>query len=551
MFTLINKSIIISIRGELKKKNYIIASILQIVLMALGYYIFLPPLNIQAISFWVFFIASVCMFIFIFAIAASTSEVVRITNNSKMRDLPKVISIPSMLISIIIAVILIVNVACSPLFNAGSYSRRIIIDETKEFSNDIAEVDFNTLPLLDRDSSEKLGDRVMGQMSELVSQDYVSNQYTQINYNNEITRVTPLEYADIIKWFTNRKDGVKGYIKVNSVNGNTELVKLEKGMKYMPSAYFNENLNRRLRFAYPTTVFGDAKFEIDNDGNPYWIVPTYSYTAVGLKTKVSGAIIFNPIDGTSKKYKMEDVPTWVDNAINAELLIEQIDDWGNYKGGFLNSIFGQKNVVNTTKGYNYLAMNDDIYLYTGITSVMSDESNLGFILSNMRTGETNFYAVAGAEEYSAMASAQGQVQQMQYVSTFPLLINLNNKPTYLVSLKDAAGLVKMYGFVDVQDYQKVVVTDASKGIETASQNFLQSYAEEISDNILTKKDITVKNIKSATKSGNTYYYITDQDSKKYVASIELGDKLAFTSVGDKLTIGYYDIKEITEVVKIY
>ena len=197
----------------------------------------------------------------------------------------------------------------------------------------------------------------------------------------------------------------------------------------MPSAYFNENLNRRLRFAYPTTVFGDAKFEIDNDGNPYWIVPTYSYTAVGLKTKVSGAIIFNPIDGTSKKYKMEDVPTWVDNAINAELLIEQIDDWGNYKGGFLNSIFGQKNVVNTTKGYNYLAMNDDIYLYTGITSVMSDESNLGFILSNMRTGETNFYAVAGAEEYSAMASAQGQVQQMQYVSTFPLLINLNNKPT--------------------------------------------------------------------------------------------------------------------------
>ena len=289
------------------KKNYIIASILQIVLMALGYYIFLPPLNIQAISFWVFFIASVCMFIFIFAIAASTSEVVRITNNSKMRDLPKVISIPSMLISIIIAVILIVNVACSPLFNAGSYSRRIIIDETKEFSNDIAEVDFNTLPLLDRDSSEKLGDRVMGQMSELVSQYYVSNQYTQINYNNEITRVTPLEYADIIKWFTNRKDGVKGYIKVNSVNGNTELVKLEKGMKYMPSAYFNENLNRRLRFAYPTTVFGDAKFEIDNDGNPYWIVPTYSYTAVGLKTKVSGAIIFNPIDGTSKKYKMEDV----------------------------------------------------------------------------------------------------------------------------------------------------------------------------------------------------------------------------------------------------
>lgn len=249
---------------------------------------------------------------------------------------------------------------------------------------------------------------------------------------------------------------------------------------------------------------------------------------------------------------MEDVPSWVDNAYNPDLIIEQVDDWGNYKGGFLNSIFGQKNVVNTTAGYNYLALNDDVYLYTGITSVMSDESNLGFILSNMRTGETMFYSVPGAEEFSAMASAEGQVQQMQYVSTFPLLINLNNKPTYMVSLKDAAGLVKMYGFVDVADYQKVVVTDASKGIIEASQNYLNSYAEEISDDILVKKDITIASIKSATKSGNTYFYITTTDSKKYIASIELGDKLAFLSKDDKLTVGFYETEDdIIEIVRIY
>lgn len=533
------------------KKNYIIAGIMQIVLMGVGYYIFLPPLNIQSFGFWAYVLVSLALFTLLFSIAHSTKNVIRFSNNSKMSDLPKILSVPVIALFLIIGAIIIVDIIASPLFNASSYSKRITIDETKDFSNDIAEVNFNMLPLLDRDSSEKLGDRVMGQMSELVSQYYVSDQYTQINYNNEIIRVTPLEYADIIKWLTNRKDGVKGYIKVNSVNGNTELVKLDKGMKYTPSALFNENLRRRLRFAYPTTIFGDEKFEIDNEGNPYWIIPTYSYTAVGLKTKVTGVVIFNPIDGSSKKYKMKDVPTWVDNAINADLLIEQVDDWGNYKGGFFNSIFGQKNVVNTTEGYNYLAMNDDIYLYTGITSVMSDESNLGFILSNMRTGETNFYSVPGAEEYSAMASAQGQVQQMNYVSTFPLLINLNNKPTYLVSLKDAAGLVKMYGFVDVQDYQKVVVTDASKGIEVASQNFLESYADEISDSILNKKTITIKSIKSATKSGNTYYYITDENNKKYVASITLGDSLAFTSVQDKLTIGYYKEKDITEITKLY
>lgn len=534
------------------KKNYIIAALVQLVLMFLAYYIFLPPINIQSFGFWIYVVVSLVAFTIIFGVAVATKEVVKITNNSKLNDFPKVTSIPTIIILIIVLGIAVIDFVCSPLFNAGSYSRRITIDETKDFANDISEVDFNTLPLLDRDSSSKLGDRVMGQMSELVSQYYVSDQYTQINYNNEITRVTPLEYADFIKWITNRKNGVKGYIKVNSVNGDTELVKLDKGMKYVPSASFNENLHRRLRFAYPTVVFGDARFEIDNEGKPFWIVPTYSYTAVGLKTKVSGVIIFNPVDGSSKKYKMSDVPSWVDNAYNAELLIEQVDDWGNYKGGFFNSIFGQKNVVNTTEGYNYLAMNDDVYLYTGITSVMNDESNLGFILSNMRTGETNFYSVPGAEEYSAMASAQGQVQQMQYVSTFPLLINLNNKPTYLVSLKDAAGLVKMYGFVDVQDYQKVVVTDASKGINEAAQNYLNNYAGEISDDILVKKDITIASIKSATKSGNTYYYITGSDSKKYVVSITLGDKLAFLSNGDKLSIGYYDKDDsIIEIVKLY
>lgn len=535
------------------KKGYVIAGILEIIFVGLIYYFFLPAINPTSIGFWIFIIVALAGFALFFGIADATKEVTHIKANKHAEiELGRLASIPLVLISLIIVGVMVIDFICSPIFNASSYAHRITVDESGNFTKDIAEVDFKMLPLLDRDSSEKLGDRVMGQMSELVSQYYVSDQYTQINYKNDILRVTPLEYADIIKWISNRKEGVKGYITVNSVNGNSELTKLDKGMKIMPSAFFGEDLARVLRFKYPTTLFADPKFEIDNDGNPFWVVPTYSYTGINLKTRVTGVVILDPITGESKKYKIEDVPTWVDNAYNADLIIEQVDDWGNYNGGFLNSIFGQKNVVNTTEGYNYLAMNDDVYLYTGITSVLADESNLGFILSNMRTGETTFYSAAGAEEFSAMASAQGQVQQMNYVSTFPLLINLNNKPTYLVSLKDAAGLVKMYGFIDVADYQKVVVTDASKGIDVAAQNYLNNYADEISDDIIAKKDITIKNIKSATKGGNTYFYITASDNKKYVASITLGDSLAFLTNGDKLTIGYYEKEsDIIEIVKLY
>ncbi len=545
---------IISLRGEsiMQRGLKILCGIIfDVVFIGIYYYFILPPINITSFAFWFFVLVILAIVTLTIAVLTLTEKTL-IFSRRKRDTMPISLTIPIILALIIIGGIIVLDIASSPLFNAASYAHRIVIDETGNFNEDIEEVDFQTLPLIDRDSSEKLGDRVMGQMNDLVSQYYVSNQYTQINYNNDILRVTPLEYADLIKWFANRKTGVKGYITVNSVSGEAKLIRLDKGMKYMPSAFFNENLYRKLRFTYPTTIFGNAKFEIDNEGKPYWIVPTYGYTAVNLKTKVTGVVILNPVTGDSHKYDIADVPTWVDNAYNPDLIIEQVDDWGNYNGGFLNSVFGQKNVVNTTSGYNYLAMNDDIYLYTGITSVLADESNLGFILSNLRTGATTFYSIAGAEEYSAMASAEGQVQQMSYESTFPLLINLNGKATYMVSLKDAAGLVKMYGFVDVADYQKVVVTDSTAGIKAAAEKYLSSYAEEISDELLAKEEITISSIKAATKDGNTYFYITGTNNKKYVASIKLGDALAFLTSGDKVTIGHYENDaDIIEIVKIF
>lgn len=452
---------------------------------------------------------------------------------------------------LVIVVIIVVNFFCSPLFNAKSYHNRIKVNTGKEFSEAIEEVNFDQIPLLDRDSSEVLGDRVMGQMGDLVSQYNVSSLYTQINYNDKIVRVTPLNYADFIKWINNRDKGIVGYITVNSVDGSTELVRLKKGMKYSSSAFFNDNIERKLRFSYPTTMFGDFSFEIDNEGNPYYIITTLNYTAFGLREKVDGVIIFDPITGKSKKYSLDKIPTWVDVAYSARLIIEQVDDWGTYVNGFFNSIFGQKNVVNTTSGYNYLAMNDDIYLYTGITSVVADESNLGFILTNMRTGETDYYNLPGAEEYSAMSSAEGQVQDMGYTSTFPLLINLEGNPTYLVSLKDNNGLVKMYGFIDVKDYQKVVVTDSSKGIHVACENYLTNTSKEISDDKLVTEELYINNIYTADIGGYTYYYIEAND-KKYKISITLSDKLPFLRSGNTIKVGYKkNNNEIINVVKVY
>lgn len=525
-------------------KRNIISIITTLILGFIVYYFALPALNLHSLGFWLYLV-------FLITVYGLTLLCFSIDEKGRILRSSKALALIFSSIFVIIFGIIIIDLILSPVFNSKNYSKRITVNEEANFTEDVKPVDFKALPLLDKASSQKLGDRVMGQMTELVSQFYVSDLYTQINYNDAIVRVTPLEYNGFFKYMSNKKSGVKGYITVNSVTGESSLIKLDKGMKYLDSAIFGKDLKRHLRLNYPTRVFGEKSFEIDDEGNPYWIVPTLKYKGIGLRKEISSVIILNPIDGSSKEYKVEDVPTWVDHVYSANLIIEQLNDWGQYKTGFLNSIFGQKSVVQTTEGYNYTTMNDDVYLYTGITSVSSDESNIGFVLTNMRTKETNFYSVPGAEEYSAMDSAKGQVQQMNYEASFPLLINLNNRATYLLSLKDAAGLVKMYAFVDVEDYQKVVITDSSKGIEKATENYLNNTDfSKTSDEVITK-EIKIASIKEAILEGTTFYYIKDTEGKKYKVSLKINkDLLPFLNEGQKVNVSYDTEKEVIELTEI-
>ena len=535
----------------MKKSGLLISIILTILFGGLYYYFAFPALNITNLGFWIFVALLIILFVVFNTIFGLKLKIQDLVTKKKMYRYNGEIKMSILILGIplIILGIIFVNTIMSPLFFSSAYYKRITVDSSSEFTSSVKEVDFNKIPLLDRSSSEKLGDRTMGQMSELVSQFDVSDMYTQINYNDKIIRVTPLEYNGWVKWLTNRRNGIKGYITVDSTNGEAKLIKLDEGMKYAPSALFNENLYRKLQLKYPTYNFESVNFEIDNDGKPYWIASVVKYVGVGLRREVTGVVILDPTTGDSKYYDVKDVPTWVDHVYESDLILEQINDWGKYKNGFINSIIGQRDVVMATEGYNYLAQDDDIYLYTGITSVVSDESNVGFILTNMRTKETKFYGVAGAEEFSAMDSAKGQVQQMNYTPTFPLLINLNNKPTYLISLKDNAGLVKMYAFVDVIDYQKVVVTDSSKGIKKAAE----AYLNEMNDDIIgvNSREVVVNNISTAIIDGNTYYYFNDNNGQKYKVSIKINkNKLPFIKNGDVVNIKFDKEVEVITITEV-
>lgn len=215
---------------------------------------------------------------------------------------------------------------------------------------------------------------------------------------------------------------------------------------------------------------------------------------------------------------------------------------------------GQKGVTVTTSGYNYIAMNDDVYVYTGITSVGEDQSNVGFILTNLRTKETKYYPCAGATEYSAMNSAEGVVQHLNYKATFPLLLNIHAEPTYFIALKDNAGLVKMYAMVNVQQYQIVAtgssVSECSSNYsKLLTQNHIVEESESLPDDEITGN---IADIRSAVINGNTVFYIQLENSPVYYAvSAEASEIAVILNVGDRVTIRYApDESEILTAVSV-
>jgi hypothetical protein len=451
-----------------------------------------------------------------------------------------------------IVIFIVGGILSSPVVNAKKYQKLLTITE-RNYTDDIKEISYKEIPILDKDSAILLGSRKMGSIAEYVSQFEVSSNYTQINYQGTPVRVTPLKYGSIFKWFSNRSKGIPAYMRINMTTQNVELVKLAEGMKYSEAEHFGRNIYRYLRFHYPTYVFNTLKFEINDDGIPYWICPVKDYT-IGLfgGQTIGRVVIVNAVTGELTEYDVKDVPNWVDNVYSADLLISFYDYYGTLIHGYWNSVFGQKDALQTTDGYNYIAMEDDVWVYTGVTSVGADESNVGFVLMNQRTAETRFYSISGAEEYSAMASAEGQVQHLGYVATFPLLLNIGGEPTYFIALKDAAGLVKMYAMVNIAQYQIVAIGDTVNQCEKTYLELMKTSGISVADTTkLPKITGSITKISDIVIDGNTHYYILLNNSNE-IFDVLASDFINIVkyNVGDPITFSYSAGTEANTVLGI-
>lgn len=535
-------------------RRWILPLIITIVAAPLLYYAMIPAMNIRSSNFWTYLIVLVVLFFGVSFLLCrklpkengdSVQTVLNLGGrevkiNHSEQKIKKYAKIGGVIAGVAILAAIAVWVSSSEIFHARAYHNQLTVQEGN-FQQDIAEIPFSQIPVVDKETAKKLGGRKLGEVVSLVSQFNISDIYTQINYRNTPTRVSPLVYSDIIKWFTNQSQGIPYYISINMATQATDLVELQQPMKYGMSDHFNRYLMRHVQMQYPTALLDNPQFEINEEGAPYWVVPIYTYKIGLLGGKdITGAAIVNAVTGETSRYDIQNAPQWIDNVYPASLLNTQANNWGKYSNGWLNSIFGQRDVITTTEGYNSLAINDDLWMYTGLTSVNGDKSNIGFILVNMRTKETKYYKINGADEESAMRSAEGKVQEKNYDASFPILINVADQPTYFMSLKDAGGLIKQYAFVSVENYQIVGVGDS---VGTARDSYIQQLQTSGASNAQTESSEitgTIASIASAVRDGDTHYYFTLSDNPNlvYIASVKLQSKLPFLKAGDQVKVTY-------------
>lgn len=546
-------------KKDKKILSKIIIAVVVLLIAGIYYYIKLPALNIHSPGLWKFMLFMVFVGTLIHFGLQIKKDYDDFGKSALQINKDVILKSSSKWGIVVFGVLLIIyivgSILSSPIVNAKRYQQLMTV-ENRNFTDDIEEVDYSMIPLLDKASAQILGDRKLGSMVEMVSQFEVDTEYTQINYQGKPVRVTPLRYASLIKWFTNQDEGIPAYLLIDMTTQDIEVVMLEEGIKYSKSEHFNRNLYRHLRFNYPTYIFDEQIFfEIDEEGTPYWVCPVKKYN-IGLfgGQTIGKVVLCNAVTGECVSYDIDEVPQWVDKVYSAELLMQLYDYHGTLVNGFFNSILGQKGCIQTTNGYNYIAMEDDVWVYTGVTSVNGDQSNVGFVLMNQRTMETRFYTVEGVIEDSAMSSAEGQVQNLGYDATFPLLVNINSEPTYIVALKDDAGLVKKYAMVNVNKYQIVAVGDTIKECERNYLELLRTNGIQVENAQMQSKQAegVIESIAAVVIDNNTHYYLC-LEGKDEIFDIDMTEEeligIIRYQVGDRITIDYEDgeslLKEVT------
>lgn len=408
-------------------------------------------------------------------------------------------------------------------FHAEDYTELLTVEEDV-FNADVKTVELETLPIVDKTYGAKLGALMLGEYPGIGSE-FEPGGYSDILYQGKQYMVSPLEYRGIFKWLNNRTVGTPGYILIDKVTSETELVNLTDseglGLKYVPSAYFGDDLVRHAYYnGMHTYQLEDYYFEIDEDGRPYYVMQ-YSLPTIFINGghDIARIAVVDAITGEVNDYAPEDVPDWVESVYPPGLLLEQLNYWGSLQDGFLNRYFAQRGVLVSSQGKRTIMNDDGLFYFTGLTSAGGDESTIGFIYMNIRTKETKLYKFAGATESAAMNKVITLLPQNNIAATFPVPLNVMDKPTYYMLIKGEDGRILRHVFMNVQDLE-------ISGMATTKNNAYNAYVlnlGELDSDILDEVEGTITHLESYVIEGNTIFWVEVDDGQIYSLNVQQFD----------------------------
>lgn len=446
-----------------------------------------------------------------------------------------------------------VTLGSSVFFNVSAFRDQMPDYRIGDFSSEIQVVDTSQIPIVDKDLASKIAEKKLGEKPSLGSQVNLGEPTIQ-TVDDKLVWVVPLQHSGFFKWLTNMS-GTPGYIVVSATNSqDVEYVDSYK-IKYQPNAYLLSDLTFHTRYtAALFTGVTDYSFELDDTGRPHWVITTFKYTRGFALPEATGAIVMDCETGKSVTYALEDVPSWVDRVQPEDFILAQINNKGQYVHGIFN--WSDKDKYQTSEG-DIIVYNDGrCYLFTGITSVGSDESAIGFVMVDMVTKEPIMYQMAGATEYAAQRSAEGKVQQYGYNASFPLIINFDGTPTYFMTLKDVDGLIKQYAYVSVKDFLVVGVGESMQDAKLDYEKALRQNpgSSDIEDaDSLAEIAGTVYRINQEIVAGETVYrfILNERTDIVFEAQGSVSEMLSLTEVGDSVKVNYRDSASPIKEVKIF
>ncbi|MCV9964557.1 hypothetical protein OIU34_21955 [Pararhizobium sp. BT-229] len=445
----------------------------------------------------------------------------------------------------VVGLIVVAILSSAPMFHASSYAN-LMVPEIKERDATVPLVDQSQARIVTDELAKKRAAEVLASATEegLGSRVTMGEPWGN-KVGNTMYWLIPLEHSGFFKWLSHGT--TPGYIAVSQMNEmNTKFVQ-DKPIKIGVEGWFDDNIYRHLfNNGFKSQIMGEAIFQVDEDWNPYWVVPMYlPQVGIGGDMPVSWSLV-NATTGEIQTFTDEaKVPAWVDRLYHQKMVSERFDDWGCWSQGWAACMFSGNEVIESTAGINVtIDASLDIVYYSGtqFQNNKSEGATSGFYTANARTGKITFYRRAGITEEAAKQVMNGAFADFEgYHAADCVLLTLNREAAYFSIIVDGSGSRKAFAIVSQTNrnvYGKgnsvqAALTDFSRSTQRAGRD---AAFEPGTDVASLSFEGVVLTLTPVVQNERTSFYLTlnTLPGKIVEVSEEKIGEIVVTKVGDRV-----------------